>query len=110
MPTTSRLFTESVTSGRQIAPSVEDGLSAAAVLDAAEQSALTKHWSQVPQIANQTSLWIPRMVAVLVDGLRALGPTEEAPPARSGDTPRSRHQPQLQPSRGVAKASLQKTV
>jgi hypothetical protein len=62
MPTTSRLFTESVTSGRQIAPSVEDGLSAAAVLDAAEQSALTKHWSQVPQIANQTSLWIPRMV------------------------------------------------
>jgi predicted dehydrogenase len=38
-----RVFAESVTSGRQIAPSGEDGLSASAVLDAAEQSALRKH-------------------------------------------------------------------
>jgi predicted dehydrogenase len=48
-----RLFAESVTSGRQLAPSVQDGLSAATVLDAAEQSALANHWIQVPTTAGR---------------------------------------------------------
>jgi predicted dehydrogenase len=44
-------FVESVLQGRQIAPSVRDGLAAAVVLEAAERSASLQSWIDVPQEA-----------------------------------------------------------
>lgn len=49
------LFLESFLTGRQLAPSVADGWSAAAIVSAAETSAETKSWSSVARVEGPTT-------------------------------------------------------
>ena len=53
------LFLVSVLSGEQLAPSVADGWAAAAVVDAAERSVLTRAWVDVANVEGVTTYQRP---------------------------------------------------